>query len=69
MYVDRSLRGDTKKDKLIGELKFKNYTRFKINTTRKFFDIKVKGRKFIIHAEYFDDNNIFSHPFIQEIKT
>ena len=25
-------------------------------------------KKFIIHPEYFDVNNIFSHPFIQNIK-
>ena len=42
---------------------------FKRKTTRKFFvGITVKGIKFIIHAEYFDANNIFSHPFLQNIK-
>ena len=65
MYGDRSLCGDTQKDKLIDELNFKNCMRFKRNTTSKFFVvITVKGRKFNIHADYFDANNIFSHKFI-----
>ena len=42
--------------------------RFKRKTTSKFFSIKIKGRKFIIHAEYFDANNIFSHPFLKNLK-
>ena len=38
--------------------------RFKIKTTIHFFvGVTVKGRKFIIHVEYFDANNMFSHPF------
>ena len=38
--------------------------RFKINTTRKFFvGITVKGINFMIHAEYFDANKIFSRWF------
>ena len=37
MYVYHSLCSDPRKDKLIYGLKFKNYMRFKINTTRKFF--------------------------------
>ena len=69
MYVEHSLRGDSKKKKLMDELNFKNCMRFKRNTTRKsFVGITVKGRKFIIHAEYFDANNIFSHQFLQNIK-
>ena len=36
MCVDRSVRGDPKKDKLIDELNFKNCMCFKINTTSKF---------------------------------
>ena len=63
MYVDSSLHGDLKKDKLIDELNFKNCMCCKRNKTGKcFVGIKVKERKFIIHAEYFDSNNIFSHP-------
>ena len=68
-YVDRSLRGDPKKDKLIDELNFKNCVRLKRKTTRKLFvGITYKKRKFIIHTEYFNANNIFSHPFIQNLK-
>ena len=69
MYVDRSSRGDTKKDKFIDELNFKNCVCFNINTTSKFFvGITYKERNFIIHPEYFDANNVLSHPFIQNIK-
>ena len=69
MYVDRSLRGDPKKDKFIDELHFKNCMRSKINTTGKFFvGNTVNGEKFIIHAEYFDSKNVFSHPFIHNTK-
>ena len=69
MCVDRSLRSDPKKDKLIDEIEFKNCMRFKRKTTRIIFvGITVKGRKFIIHAEYFDAKNIFSLPFIQNPK-
>ena len=51
------------------KLNFKNCMRFKINTTgKKIVGITIKGRKFIIHAEYFDANNIFSHRFLQNIK-
>ena len=59
MCVDRSLRGDQKKDRLLDELNFKNCMRFKRKTTSEVFvGIKVKRRKLIIHAEYFDANNI-----------
>ena len=69
MYIDRSLSGDPKKYKLIDELSFKNCMRLNIETTRKFFvGITYKKRKFIIHPEYFDANNIFSHSFIHNIK-
>ena len=41
----------------------------KIKRTSKFFvSITVKGRKFIINAEYFDAKNVFSHRFIQNLK-
>ena len=40
-----------------------------IKTTSKIiFGITNKKRKFIIHPEYFDANNIFSHPFIKNLK-
>ena len=68
MNVDRWLCGDPKKEKAMDELDFKNWMRFKRNTTSKFFvGIKVKGSKFIIHPEYFDTNNIFSHRFLQNL--
>ena len=69
MYVERSLRRDPRKDKLIDELNFRNCMSFKRKTTSKLFvGIKDKGRKFIIHAEYFDANTIFSDSFIQNTK-
>ena len=37
MYVDRSLRGDPKKDNFIGELNFKSCTCLKKETASKFF--------------------------------
>ena len=41
----------------------------KRNTTSKLLVvITKKKRKFIIHTEYFDANNIFSHLFIQNLK-
>ena len=69
MYVNRSLRGDPRKDKLMDKLNFKNCMRFKRKTTSVFFvGITVKRRKFIIHPRYFDANNIFSRQFIQNLK-
>ena len=41
----------------------------KRKTISKFFvGIKYKKKQFIIHPKYFDANNIFSHPFIQNLK-
>ena len=41
----------------------------KRKTTSKFrVGITYKKRNFIIHPEYFDANNIFSHIFIQNLK-
>ena len=69
IYVDLSLRGDPKKYKFIYELNFKNCVRLKRKTTSKLFvGLTYKKRKFIIHPEFFDANNIFSHPFIQNLK-
>ena len=68
MYVDRSLSGDPKKYKFIDELNFKNCMRLKRKTTNKLFvGIPYKKIKCIIHLEYFYANNIFSHPFIQNL--
>ena len=33
-----------------------------------FVGITYKKRKFMIHPEFFDANNIFSHPFINNLK-
>ena len=54
MYVDRSLRGDPKKYKLIDESNFKNCVRLNRNTTSKLcVGITHKKRRFIIHPEFF----------------
>ena len=59
MYVDRSLRGDPKKDKLIDELNFTNCMHLKIIQKSKFFvGITIKERKFIIHPEFTVTNHI-----------
>ena len=69
MYVYCSLRGGPKRDKVTDKLNFKNCMRLKIKTTSKFFvGIIYKKREFIIHPEYFDANNIFSHPFIHNLR-
>ena len=69
MYVERSLRGYPKKENLVDELNFKMFMRLKRKTTIKFYvGIIYKIRKFIINTEYFDSKNIFSYPFIQNIK-
>ena len=51
MYVERSLRGDTKKGKLIDELNLKHSVRLNRETTSKFFVGITKKIKFIIHPE------------------
>ena len=67
IYVNSSLHGYPKKDKLIDEFNLKNFVGLKRNTTSKFFvDIIIK--KLIFHPEFFDANNIFSHTFIQNVK-
>ena len=69
MYVDRSSCCDPKKVKLIDELNSKNCVHSKRKTISKLIvGITYKKRKFIINPEYFDANNIFSHPFIQNLK-
>ena len=69
MYIDCSLRVYPKKDKLINEFNFKNCRRSNRKTTSKFFvGVYYKERRFIICAEYFDANNIFSNPFIQNLR-
>ena len=67
MYVDHSLPGDPMKDKLIDELNFKNCLHFKRNKTIKLFVGITLKYIYIIHTDYFDTNNIFSRPFIQNL--
>ena len=70
MYVDRSLRGDPKKDKLIDKLNFTNCMHLKIIQKSKFFVvITVKQTKFIIHPEFMFVNHIIADQFIQNIKS
>ena len=53
MYVDRSLRGDEKKDKLIDELNLKKCIQLRRILKSKFFvGIIKKQRKYIIHPEF-----------------
>ena len=69
MYVERSLRGDPKKDKLIDELNFTNCMHLrKIQKIKFFVDITVKQIKFIVHPEFMVANNIFADQFIQNLK-
>ena len=69
IYVDRSLPGDPNKYKLIDELNFNFFVCLKEKTTSKFsVGITPKKRKFIIHPEFFYPSNIFSHPFIHNLK-
>ena len=69
MYVDHSIRGDPKKDKLIDELNFKNFVCLKRKTIRKFFvGITCKKEGLVFIMNFFDANNIFSHLFIQNLK-
>ena len=56
-------------EKLIDELNFKNCMRLRRDTTRKLFVSTAYIKwEFIIHPKYFDANNIFSHPVIQNLK-
>ena len=70
IYVDRSLRGDPKKDKLIDDLNFTNCMHLKKIQKNKFFvGITVKQQKIIIYPEFIVANHIISHQFIQNLKS
>ena len=70
MYVDRSLRADAKKDKLIDNLNFTNCMHLnRIQKSKFFVGITVKQRKFIIHPEFMVANHIIADQFIQNIKS
>ena len=69
MYVDPSLRGDPRKDKLIDELNFKKCMQLKRIIKIKFIvGITDKQRKFIIHPEFMVANQNISDQFIQNLK-
>ena len=69
MYVERSLRGDPKEDKLIDELKFKKCMQLKILQKSKFFVVITdKQRKFIIHPKFMVANHNTADEFIQNMK-
>ena len=64
MYIDRSLRGDPKKDKLIDDLNFTNCMHLnRIQKSKFFVVITVKQRKFIIHPEFMVANHILADQF------
>ena len=70
LYVDRSLCGDAKKDKLIDELNFKKCMQLKRILKSKFFvGITNKERKFIIYPEFMVANQEITDQFIQNIKS
>ena len=70
MYVDRSLLGDPKKDKLIDDLNFTNCMHLnRIQKSKLFVGITVKQRNFIIHPEFMVANHIIADQFIQNIKS
>ena len=70
MYVDRSLRGDPKKGKLMDELNFTNCMHLKRIQKIVFFVIfAFKQRKFIIHPEFMVYNHIIADQFIQNLKS
>ena len=70
MYIDRSLRDDAKKDKLIDELNFKKCMQSKRILKSKFFvGIKNKQRKFIIHPDFMVANQEITDQFIQNLKS
>ena len=69
MYVDRSLRGDAKKEKLIDELNFKKCMQLKIILKSKIFVGSTnKQIKYIIHPEFMVANQEITDQFIQNLK-
>ena len=70
IYVDRSLRGDATKDKLIDELNFTKCMQLKRLQKSKFFvGITGKRRKFIIHPEFMVANHKITDQIIQNLKS
>ena len=69
IYVDRSLRGDPNKNKLIDELNFTNRMHLRrIQKSKLFVGITVKQRRFIINPEFMVANHIIADQFIQNLK-
>ena len=70
MYIDRSLSGDAKEDKLIDEFNFKKCMQLKILLKSKFFvAITNKQRKYIIHPDFMVANQEITYQFIQNLKS
>ena len=70
MCVDRSLRGDPKKDKLIDALNFTKCMQLKrIKKNQFFVGITVKQSMFIINPEFILANHIIADQFIQNLKS
>ena len=70
MYVDRSLRGDSKKEKFIDELNFTKCMQLKrIKKNQFFVGSTDKQRKFIIHPEFMVANHIIADQFIHNLKS
>ena len=70
MYIDRSLRGYPKKDKLIYELNFKKCIQLKRIQKRKLFvGITDKQTSFIIYPEFMVVNHKIVDQFIQNLKS
>ena len=69
IYVNHSLHGNAKKDKLIDELKFTNSMQWKRIPKSKFFvGISYKQTKFLIHPEFMVANHKITDQFIQNLK-
>ena len=70
MYIDRSLRGDAKKDKLIDELNFKKCMQLKRILKSKFFVVITNKRiKYIIHPEFMVANQEITDQFLHNLKS
>ena len=70
MHIDRSLRGDQRKYKLMDELNLKKCMQLKIILKSKFLvGITNKHRKYIIHPEFMVANQEITDQFIQNLKS
>ena len=70
MYVDRPLRGDSKKERFIDELNFTKCMQSKrIQKNQFFVGSTDKQRKFIIHPEFMVANHKIADHLIQNLKS